>query len=88
MAAEQDFLDDIERSMRDASWHGALLKILAKLNADSGTIHTLGQDGVLHLQAATCQQVQQAPGNRLRIRLRLDCAKGDAWRRTHGNQPR
>jgi GAF domain-containing protein len=53
MAGEQEFLSDIERSIRDASWDGVLLKILAKFNADSGTIHTLGQDGVLHLQAAS-----------------------------------
>jgi GAF domain-containing protein len=53
MAAEQDFLSEIERSMRDASWDDALRRILAKFNADSGTIHTLGEDGVLHLQAAS-----------------------------------
>jgi GAF domain-containing protein len=53
MAAEHDFLSDIEHSAQTASWDDLLGRILAKFRADSGTIHTLGDDGVLHLKAAS-----------------------------------
>jgi L-methionine (R)-S-oxide reductase len=53
MAAEQEFLSEIERSVQSASWDDALGRILTKFSADSGTIHTLGDDGVLHLKAAS-----------------------------------
>ena len=53
MAAEQDFLSDIEHSAQAASWDDLLGRILTKFRADSGTIHTLGDDGVLHLKAAS-----------------------------------
>lgn len=36
-----------------ADWQAALERIVADLGADSGTIHTLGAPGVLHLRAAT-----------------------------------
>jgi len=39
--------------MQAASWDDVLVRILAKFGADSGTIHTLGDDGVLHLKAAS-----------------------------------
>ena len=53
MAAEQEFLSEIERSVQSASWDDALGRILTKFSADSGTIHMLGDDGVLHLKAAS-----------------------------------
>ena len=54
MAADRDFLVDIERSIRDrAAWSEALDRILERMRADSGTIHLLGADGVLHLKAAS-----------------------------------
>jgi signal transduction protein with GAF and PtsI domain len=54
MAAEDDVLAEIERSVRDDSaWNDALGRILLEMSADSGTIHVLGDDGVLHLKAAS-----------------------------------
>jgi L-methionine (R)-S-oxide reductase len=54
MAAEDDVLVEIERSVRDDSaWNDALGRILEEMSADSGTIHVLGDDGVLHLKAAS-----------------------------------
>ena len=54
MAAEDDVLAEIERSVRDDSaWNDALGRILEEMSADSGTIHVLGDDGVLHLKAAS-----------------------------------
>jgi L-methionine (R)-S-oxide reductase len=54
VAADRDFLVDIERSIRDrAAWSEALDRILERMRADSGTIHLLGADGVLHLKAAS-----------------------------------
>jgi GAF domain-containing protein len=53
MAAEHEFLAEIERSVRNLTWDDALARILEKFGADSGTIHTLEDDGVLHLRAAS-----------------------------------
>jgi L-methionine (R)-S-oxide reductase len=54
MAPEDDVLVEIERSVRDDSaWNDALGRILLEMSADSGTIHVLGDDGVLHLKAAS-----------------------------------
>ena len=54
MAAEDDVLVEIERAVRDRSaWNDALDRILDEMSADSGTIHVLGDDGVLHLKAAS-----------------------------------
>jgi L-methionine (R)-S-oxide reductase len=54
MPPETDFLEEIERSRRDGiEWDDALRRILRELSADSGTIHLLGADGVLHLKAAS-----------------------------------
>jgi signal transduction protein with GAF and PtsI domain len=54
MAADDDVLVEIERSVRDGSaWNDALRRILEEMSADSGTIHVLGDDGVLHLKAAS-----------------------------------
>ena len=54
MAPEDDFLVEIERTVRGGlAWNDALERILEKMSADSGTIHLLGNDGVLHLKAAS-----------------------------------
>jgi GAF domain-containing protein len=48
------FLAEMERIVGGGgAWSDALDRILTKFSADSGTIHTLGTDGVLHLQAAS-----------------------------------
>ena len=54
MAAENGFLDEIERTVGDGlTWSDTLARILEEMSADSGTIHLLGDDGVLHLKAAS-----------------------------------
>ena len=54
MAPEDDVLAEIERAMGDSNaWNDALDRILEEMSADSGTIHVLGDDGVLHLKAAS-----------------------------------
>ena len=54
MAADNGFLDEIERTVGDGlTWSDTLTRILEELSADSGTIHLLGDDGVLHLKAAS-----------------------------------
>lgn len=54
MATEDDVLVEIERAVRDGgAWNDALDRILDEMSADSGTIHVLGDDGVLHLKAAS-----------------------------------
>ena len=50
MSAERDFLADVEAA---GSEDEALSRILRHFAADSGTIHLLGDDGVLHLRAAS-----------------------------------
>ena len=44
--------DDVQALGRQASWEKALARILESVAADSGTIHFLGSDGHLHLEAA------------------------------------
>jgi L-methionine (R)-S-oxide reductase len=54
MLPEADFLAQIADSVHTGvEWDDALRRILAQLSADSGTIHMLGADGVLHLKAAS-----------------------------------
>ncbi len=54
MPPEDTLIAEIERSVRDElAWNDALGQILTRMNADSGTIHLLGDDGVLHLKAAS-----------------------------------
>jgi signal transduction protein with GAF and PtsI domain len=54
MAADNGFLDEIERTVGDGlTWSDTLARILEEMSADSGTIHLLGDDGVLHLKAAS-----------------------------------
>ena len=54
MAPDNNFLAEIDRSVRTGiEWNDALGRILTEFAADSGTIHLLGDDGVLHLRAAS-----------------------------------
>jgi L-methionine (R)-S-oxide reductase len=45
--------DEIESLARNQAWEETLGRILNHFAAESGTIHTLGEDGVLHLTAAS-----------------------------------
>ncbi len=54
MPPEDNFLTEIEHSVRTGvAWNETLARILTQMSADSGTIHLLGDDGVLHLKAAS-----------------------------------
>ncbi len=54
MAPDSNFLAEIDRSVSAGiEWNDALARILTEFAADSGTIHLLGDDGVLHLRAAS-----------------------------------
>lgn len=54
MPIDTGFLAAIERVVSDsADWSQALARILTHFHADSGTIHLLGEDGVLHLRGAS-----------------------------------
>lgn len=46
-------ISDIEALARDNDWQEALSRVIAHFNADSGTIHLLGADAMLHLAAAS-----------------------------------
>ena len=49
-AAEHDLLSDLEAAVSEED---ALARILSYFGADSGTIHLIGEDGLLHLRAAS-----------------------------------
>jgi len=53
MSNPDDFADDIGALARQQAWSEALGRILQHFAAESGTIHALGEDGVLHLTAAS-----------------------------------
>lgn len=54
MLTDHEFLTALARDVQNgASWDAALARILAHFAADSGTIHMLAADGVLHLRAAS-----------------------------------
>jgi len=54
MEPDSTFLAEIDRSVSAGiEWNDALARILTEFAADSGTIHLLGDDGVLHLRAAS-----------------------------------
>jgi L-methionine (R)-S-oxide reductase len=54
MPIDHPFVPEIERAVAAGqSWDQLLASILSELDADSGTIHLLGDDGVLHLKAAS-----------------------------------
>jgi L-methionine (R)-S-oxide reductase len=54
MPVDRSFVSELQRAIDDdCSLDQVLGRILARLDADSGTIHMLGPDGLLHLQAAS-----------------------------------
>ena len=54
MPSEPAFLADIKAAISSGeSWDESLARILTRFGADSGTIHLLGDDGLLHLKAAS-----------------------------------
>ncbi|HXW06762.1 MAG TPA: GAF domain-containing protein [Vicinamibacterales bacterium] len=54
MPVDTTFLDTIEKTVRsDDGWDAALDHILERFGADSGTIHLLAGDGLLHLRSAS-----------------------------------
>jgi L-methionine (R)-S-oxide reductase len=54
MPADPGLPAELERALASGDgWNDALATILEWLRADSGTIHLLGADGVLHLKAAS-----------------------------------
>lgn len=48
-----DDFADLEGMARDGQWQVVLDHVVARLGADSGTLHLIGADGVLHLRAAS-----------------------------------
>jgi L-methionine (R)-S-oxide reductase len=54
MQRDDTFLTDMQGSLgAGLEWDAALARILERFSADSGTIHMLGGDGLLHLKAAS-----------------------------------
>jgi GAF domain-containing protein len=53
MAGDNDAVRDVAAAFADGGWDGALARVLARFAAESGTVHVLGNDGVLHLAAAS-----------------------------------
>lgn len=53
MSAEDDLARDVAAGFREGGWSGALARVIEHFAAESGTIHLLEDDGVLHLVAAS-----------------------------------
>lgn len=53
MRSRTDFLAGVSDALRAGGLDAALARILARFDADSGTVHLLGHDGLLHLAAAS-----------------------------------
>ena len=53
MVIDPDVVADVGAAMEEGGWDGALARVLQHFGADSGTIHVLEADGVLHLAAAS-----------------------------------
>lgn len=54
MQTDSAFLDSLDRLLSDETgWDSALAGILERFGADSGTIHLLAADGLLHLKSAS-----------------------------------
>jgi GAF domain-containing protein len=49
----QALLNEIEARVAGGDWNSALTAIIQYFEADSGTVHVMGADGHLHLQAAS-----------------------------------
>ena len=53
MAVDRDVVGDVAAALEEGGWNRALARVLEHFGADSGTIHLLEADGVLHLAAAS-----------------------------------
>ena len=53
MAIERDVAPDVAAAFAAGGWSLALARVIERFAADSGTIHLLEADGVLHLVAAS-----------------------------------
>ena len=53
MTVDRDLVHDVTAAFEDGGWDRALARVLQHFRADSGTIHLLEGDGVLHLAAAS-----------------------------------
>ena len=53
MTVDRDLVNDVTAAFEDGGWDRALARVLQYFRADSGTIHVLEADGVLHLAAAS-----------------------------------
>jgi GAF domain-containing protein len=53
MASDRDVVGDVTAALAEGGWDRALARVLQHFGADSGTIHVLEADGVLHLAAAS-----------------------------------
>jgi L-methionine (R)-S-oxide reductase len=50
---EDDLVRDVAAAFGQGGWEGALARVIERFAAESGTIHLLKEDGVLHLVAAS-----------------------------------
>ena len=53
MPHDDELARAVEEAFAEGGYETALARILSALDADSGTIHLLGDDGLLHLEAAS-----------------------------------
>ena len=53
MVIDRDVVADVTAALDEGGWERALGRVLLHFGADSGTIHVLEADGVLHLAAAS-----------------------------------
>ncbi len=44
---------ELDARFEEGGWSAALAAVVARMNADSGTIHVMEEDGALHLRAAS-----------------------------------
>lgn len=53
MVIDRDVVAEVTAALDEGGWDRALARVLQHFGADSGTIHVLEADGVLHLAAAS-----------------------------------
>ena len=53
MPPDDELARAVEEAFAEGGYDAALARILSAFDADSGTIHLLGDDGLLHLEAAS-----------------------------------
>lgn len=53
MIVNEDLVKSLEASAGAGDWYAALAAVIAHFGADSGTVHLMGADGLLHLKTAS-----------------------------------